>query len=42
MLGNAAPEAKHDFCRGAVDWGFTSFMPLREVLDESKGFLKDD
>ena len=25
-----------------VDWGFTTFMPLKEVLDKSKGFLKDD
>ena len=25
-----------------VDWGFTTFMPLKDVLDPKRGFLKDD
>ncbi|CAL8466972.1 g6508 [Coccomyxa elongata] len=37
-----AKDSQHNFTGGAVDWGFTSFMPLRELLDPRKGFLVDD
>jgi hypothetical protein len=30
------------FSYSADDWGFTSFMPLSDVNDKSKGFLKND
>ncbi len=40
--GCCCAEATHDFCQRGVDWGFTTFMQLRDVLDKSKGFLKDD
>ena len=35
-------DSQHNFTGGAVDWGFTSFMPLRDLLDPRKGFLVDD
>lgn len=35
-------EADHNFSAGGVDWGFTSFMNLRDLLDPKKGYLVDD
>ncbi|KAL7228353.1 hypothetical protein ACSBR2_007135 [Camellia fascicularis] len=35
-------ETQHEFNSQESDWGFTSFMPLRELHDPSKGFLVND
>ncbi|EIE26652.1 cysteine proteinase [Coccomyxa subellipsoidea C-169] len=35
-------QADHNFSAGGVDWGFTSFMNLRDLLDPKKGYLVDD
>lgn len=35
-------ETDHMFCDKASDWGFTSFMPLADLLDPAGGFLQDD
>lgn len=35
-------EAHHGFSASGVDWGFTSFMSLRDLLDPKKGFLAAD
>ena len=42
VLAPQFAEATHDFCARGVDWGFTTFMALRDVLDPKRGFLKDD
>ncbi|KAI7979571.1 Ubiquitin carboxyl-terminal hydrolase 12 [Camellia lanceoleosa] len=35
-------ETQHEFNSRESDWGFTSFMPLSELHDPSKGFLVND
>ncbi|KAK8641315.1 hypothetical protein V6N13_010728 [Hibiscus sabdariffa] len=35
-------DAHHQFNAGESDWGFTSFMPLSEVYDLSRGYLVND
>ncbi|CAN6703488.1 unnamed protein product [Malus baccata var. baccata] len=35
-------ETKHVFSASKSDWGFTSFMPLSELSDCTKGFLVND
>ncbi|KAK4409143.1 Ubiquitin carboxyl-terminal hydrolase 13, partial [Sesamum angolense] len=35
-------EAKHQLNTGESDWGFTSFMPLNELYDASRGFIVND
>ncbi|GAQ84171.1 Ubiquitin carboxyl-terminal hydrolase [Klebsormidium nitens] len=35
-------ETDHMFCDKASDWGFTSFMPLADLVDPAAGFLHDD
>ncbi|XP_028116222.1 ubiquitin carboxyl-terminal hydrolase 12-like isoform X9 [Camellia sinensis] len=35
-------ETQHEFNSQESDWGFTSFMPLSELHDPSKGFLVND
>ncbi|KAL2239260.1 UNVERIFIED_CONTAM: Ubiquitin carboxyl-terminal hydrolase 13 [Sesamum indicum] len=35
-------EAKHHLNAGESDWGFTSFMPLNELYDASRGFIVND
>ncbi|OIV90444.1 hypothetical protein TanjilG_01922 [Lupinus angustifolius] len=35
-------ETEHEFNAKEDDWGFTSFMPLNEIWDPSKGFIVDD
>ena len=37
----AAESIPHSYKQG-TSWGYTSFMPLKKVLDKTKGFLKDD
>ena len=39
--GAAADLSNKMFTEG-TSWGFTDFMPLKDVLDKDKGFLKDD
>ena len=41
-LRGRGAEASHEFTSRGVDWGFTTFMPLKDVLDPKRGFLKDD
>ncbi|CAN4126351.1 unnamed protein product [Withania somnifera] len=35
-------DTQHQFNARESDWGFTSFMPLRELYDPSRGYLMDD
>jgi ubiquitin carboxyl-terminal hydrolase 7 len=35
-------DAQHVFNAKESDWGFTSFMPLTDLMDPSKGFVVDD
>lgn len=35
-------ETQHQFNARESDWGFTSFMPLSEVYDPSRGYLAND
>ncbi|KAK4440537.1 Ubiquitin carboxyl-terminal hydrolase 12 [Sesamum alatum] len=35
-------EAKHQLNAGESSWGFTSFMPLNDLYDTSRGFIIDD
>ncbi|KAF8673527.1 hypothetical protein HU200_048610 [Digitaria exilis] len=35
-------EAQHQFNARESDWGFTSFMPLSELYDPSRGYLVND
>ena len=36
-------EANHTFSSGSVDWGFTTFLALRDIFNtQQKGFLVDD
>ncbi|CAM0883473.1 unnamed protein product [Alopecurus aequalis] len=35
-------EATHNFNSRESDWGFTSFMPLMELYDPSKGYIVND
>nr|GEW58681.1 ubiquitin carboxyl-terminal hydrolase 12-like [Tanacetum cinerariifolium] len=35
-------DTKHQFNARETDWGFTSFMPLSELYDPSKGYLLND
>ena len=36
------PEAQHLFNSRESDWGFTSFMPLMDLYDSSKGYVVND
>ena len=42
MLPWLLAEANHVFNSGSVDWGFTSFLALKEIANLQKGFLIDD
>lgn len=35
-------DAEHTFASNGVDWGFTSFVALRDLQDPSKGLCVDD
>ncbi|XP_076950062.1 ubiquitin C-terminal hydrolase 12-like [Bidens hawaiensis] len=35
-------DAQHQFHQKESDWGFTSFMPLSELYDTSRGYLVND
>ncbi|CAI9765932.1 unnamed protein product [Fraxinus pennsylvanica] len=35
-------DTQHQFSQRESDWGFTSFMPLGELYDPSKGYLVND
>lgn len=35
-------DTQHQFNARESDWGFTSFMPLSELYDPSKGYLVND
>ncbi|KAK9912385.1 hypothetical protein M0R45_036252 [Rubus argutus] len=35
-------DTHHQFSASQSDWGFTSFMPLSELLDQNEGYLVDD
>ncbi|KAJ8551602.1 hypothetical protein K7X08_021617 [Anisodus acutangulus] len=35
-------DTQHQFNARESDWGFTSFMPLSELYDPSRGYLTDD
>lgn len=39
---NPRADTQHQFNARESDWGFTSFMPLHELYDPSKGFLVND
>ncbi|MCH99687.1 ubiquitin carboxyl-terminal hydrolase family protein, partial [Trifolium medium] len=40
MEGSAiAKDTQHRFNERESDWGFTSFIPLRELFDPSRGFI---
>jgi hypothetical protein len=36
------PDCEHLFDRGEPDWGFTSYMPLREIENLENGFVGPD
>ncbi|GER45747.1 ubiquitin carboxyl-terminal hydrolase [Striga asiatica] len=38
----AKKDTQHQFNQRESDWGFTSFMPLSELYDPSKGYLVND
>ena len=40
--GYPCADTQHQFNTRESDWGFTSFMPLHELYDPSKGFLLND
>lgn len=47
MFGYSCPvwgfaDTQHQFNQRESDWGFTSFMPLSELYDPSKGYLVND
>lgn len=35
-------DTQHQFSARESDWGFTSFMPLSELYDPSRGYLLND
>ena len=35
-------ETQHQFNSRENDWGFTSFMPIQDIYDPSKGYLVND
>ena len=37
-----AAETQHQFNARESDWGFTSFMPLSELYDPTRGYLVND
>ncbi|CAN1174447.1 Ubiquitin C-terminal hydrolase 12 [Linum perenne] len=40
--GSVRKETQHQFNARESDWGFTSFMPLGELYDPSRGYLVSD
>lgn len=38
---HAESSSEQTFHQRSGNWGFMTFMPLEDVLDETKGFLKD-
>lgn len=42
MLPICGTETQHQFNARESDWGFTSFMPLSELYDPSRGYLVND
>ena len=42
LLLHAESSALQMFHQGAGIWGFTTFMPLEDVLDDIQGFLMND
>ncbi|OMO94420.1 Peptidase C19, ubiquitin carboxyl-terminal hydrolase 2 [Corchorus olitorius] len=42
LLGFVYCETQHQFNARESDWGFTSFMPLGELYDPTRGFLVND
>ncbi|XP_064406140.1 ubiquitin carboxyl-terminal hydrolase 7-like [Halichondria panicea] len=39
---NHSREIHHCFCARENDWGYSNLMAMKDVLDESKGFVLDD
>lgn len=37
-----ASETQHQFNARESDWGFTSFMPLSDLYDPSRGYIMND
>lgn len=35
-------DTQHEFNARESDWGFTSFLPLTDLYDPSKGYLVND
>lgn len=35
-------EANHSFSSGSVDWGFTTFLLLKEICSPQRGYLLND
>ncbi|KAF2599262.1 hypothetical protein F2Q68_00007126 [Brassica cretica] len=42
MIPICGAETQHQFNARESDWGFTSFMPLSELYDPSRGYLAND
>lgn len=42
MFPICGTETQHQFNARESDWGFTSFMPLSELYDPSRGYLVND
>ena len=42
MLLPCLADTQHQFNARESDWGFTSFMPLSELYDPSRGYLVND
>lgn len=40
--GDLVKDTQHTFISGETDWGFTSFVPLAELQDPSRGLLVED
>ncbi|CAD6256634.1 unnamed protein product [Miscanthus lutarioriparius] len=42
VVNQIQPNTQHQFNARESDWGFTSFMPLSELYDASRGYLAND
>ena len=42
MIPNCVAETQHQFNARESDWGFTSFMPLSELYEPTRGYLVND
>jgi ubiquitin carboxyl-terminal hydrolase 7 len=42
VVSSLSADTQHQFNARESDWGFTSFMPLSELYDASRGYLVND